>query len=521
MSRPLGEDGIGKALPVWDPILNRRELLGLVGVGILTGFHSGCMPDSSRENVTLDGPLHFESLTDVARLIESGEISPVELTELMLARIEAIDDRLMSYVTVMADQALEAARSAEEEIRAGRYRGPLHGIPIAVKDLCYTRGVRTMGGSGALSDFIPDYDATVITKLKESGAILLGKLNLTEGAMGGYHPEFELPVNPWDEDLWVGASSSGSGVATAAGLCFAALGTDTGGSIRFPSMANGVVGLKPTYGRVSRYGVLPLAESLDHVGPMARTVNDAATVFQAIAGHDPNDATSLNERVPDVLSEMRRGVSGTRVGYDARYATEGVDPDLVASIEAALGVLEGLGAEVVTVEMPEFPQALVDAWFAMCSYEALRAHATTYPSRASEYGAYFREFLEIGSGVTDEAYADASEARSEFSGRFRALLETVDAVACPSGGAPFAFPAEVQYGDMAGFDPFMQNVLFQFTLPADFAGTPTISLPCGATADGVPQTIQFMGRSLGESMLCRIAYGYEQATEWHTRHPSV
>jgi amidase len=521
MSQPLDKYGIGKVIPAWDPMLSRRELLGLVGVVALTYFHAGCAPDSTQENAAVDGPLHFASLRDVAQLIESGEMSPVELTELMLTRIETIDDRLMSYATVMADQAREAARSAEEEIRAGGYRGPLHGIPVAVKDLCYTKGVRTMAGSGALSNLVPEYDATVITKLKESGAVLLGKLNLTEGAMAGYHTDFELPVNPWGEELWAGASSSGSGVATAAGLCFAALGTDTGGSIRFPSMANGIVGLKPTYGRVSRYGVLPLAESLDHVGPMTRTVSDAAAVFQAIAGHDPNDPTSLNEPVPDMLSEMRRGVSGTRVGFDARYATEGVDPNLGASIEAALDVLGGLGAEIVTVEMPEFPPALVDAWFAICSYEARRAHAATYPSRASQYGPYFREFLEIGSGVTDEAYADASGARSEFSSRFRAALETVDAVACPSGGAPFALPAEVQYGGMAGFDPFMANVLFQFTLPADFAGTPTISLPCGATADGVPQTIQFMGRALSESMLCRIANGYEHATEWHTRHPTV
>lgn len=521
MSRPFDEDRIGKPLPAWHPILSRREFLGVVGVGALTGLHTTCMPASSPDSVALDGPLHFASLMDVARLIEAGELSPVDLTELMLSRIETVDGRLMSYATVMADQAREAARSAEDEIQGGRYRGPLHGIPVAVKDLCYTSGVRTMGGSGALSDFVPEYDATVITKLKESGAVLLGKLNLTEGAMGGYHNDFELPVNPWGEELWAGASSSGSGVAAAAGLCFAALGTDTGGSIRFPSMANGVVGLKPTYGRVSRYGVLPLAESLDHVGPMARTVGDAAIVFQAIAGHDPSDSTSLTDPVPDVLSEMRRGVSGARIGFDARYATEGVEPSLEASIETALGVLEGLGAEIVTVEMPEFPPALVDAWFALCSYEALRAHAATYPSRASRYGTYFREFLEIGSSVTDEAYAEALGARREFSGRFRAVLQTVDAVACPSGGAPFAFPAEVQYGGMAGFDPFMANVQFQFTLPANFAGTPTISLPCGAKTDGVPHTIQFMGRALRESMLCRIAYGYEQATEWHTRHPAV
>lgn len=523
MTLPNDKYPITKPVQICDPACNRREFIKVVSLGALAclgpGLMQGC--DSGPRDIALDGPLHFASLTDVSRLIESGKLSSVELTELMLMRIDTIDDRLMSYATLMADQAREAARSADEEIRAGRYRGPLHGIPVAVKDLCYTRGVRTMAGSGAFSDFIPEYNATVITKLNEAGAVLLGKLNLTEGAMGGYHRDFELPVNPWNDELWAGASSSGSGVATAAGLCFASLGTDTGGSIRFPSMANGVVGLKPTYGRVSRHGVLPLAESLDHVGPMARTVSDAAIVLQAIAGHDQNDPTTLIEPVPDMRAGLNRGVSGTRIGFDTRYASAGVDPNLVASIDAALGVLEGLGAEIITVEMPDFPPALVDAWFAICSYEARRAHAATYPSRAAQYGEYFREFLEIGSGVSDAAYAEASEARSKYSGHFRAVLESVDAVACPSGGAPFAFPAEVQYGGMAGFDPYMSNVLFQFTIPADFAGTPTISLPCGARSDGVPQTIQFMGKALSEAMLCRIAYGYEQATAWHMRHPPV
>ena len=503
--------------------LSRRELLAVFGGGVVASLQAGCSPPSTpstADNVDR-GPVHYLSLTQVARLIETKAISPVELTEMMLARIETVDSRLMSYATVMADHAREAARSAEQEIQAGNYRGTLHGIPVAVKDLYYTRGVRTMGGSGALSAFVPEYDATVITKLHESGAVLLGKLNLTEGAMGGYHPDFELPVNPWDEELWAGASSSGSGVATAAGLCFASLGSDTGGSIRFPSMANGIVGLKPTYGRVSRYGVLALAESLDHVGPMTRTVTDAAVVLQAIAGHDTNDPTSLDEPVPNILAGIRRGVSGTRIGFDARYASEGVEPSLVASIESALDVLEGLGAEIVSIEMPEFLPALTDTFFVICSYEARRTHAATYPSRAADYGPYFREFLEIGSNVSDEAYAEASTARADFSRRFHAVLESVDAVACPSGGTPFALSPEVQYGGMAGFDPFMKNVLFQFTVPADFAGTPTISLPCGATPEGVPQTIQFMGRASTEAMLCRIAYGYEQATEWHERHPPV
>jgi len=242
-------------------------------------------------------------------------------------------------------------------------------------------------------------------------------------------------------------------------------------------------------------------------------------VLQAIAGQDPNDLTSLDEPVPDLLEEMRRGVAGTRIGFDESYGTDGVDPGLVASMATALVELESLGAEIVSVDVPEFVPGLVDAWFAICSYEALRAHAATYPSRAADYGPYFRDFLEVGANVTDEAYADASSLRNDFSSRFRTVLGTVDAVACPSGGVPFAIPPEVHYGGMAGFDPYMPNVQFQFTVPADFAGTPTISLPCGENSNGVPYTIQFMGAPLTEAMLCRIAFGYEQATVWHTKHP--
>ena len=256
-------------------------------------------------------PLHFLSLRDVARLIEMGELSPVELTRAMLDRIDAVDGRLKSYATVMAEQAMTAARTAEREIQGGVYRGVLHGVPVAVKDLCYTKGVRTMGGMAVRAEFVPDHDATVVSRLAGAGVVLLGKLNLTEGALGSYHPDFDRPINPWGERLWAGVSSSGSGVATAAGLCFGSLGTDTGGSIRFPSMANGIVGLKPTYGRVSRYGILPLSESFDHVGPMARRVADAAVMFEAIAGVDPNDPTSLD--VPATLW-ADRNARGGRVG---------------------------------------------------------------------------------------------------------------------------------------------------------------------------------------------------------------
>ena len=503
--------------------LTRRELLAVVGGGAVLSLCSACSPEGTpaSSGVVIDGPFHYAGIMDVAKLIEARELSPLVLTQLMLDRIETLDPRLRSYATVISEQALAAARTAEQEIQSGNYRGPLHGIPIAVKDLYYTNGVRTMGGLSVLADFVPDYDATVVAKLHEAGAILLGKLNMSEGAMPGYHADFELPVNPWDEALWPGSSSSGSGVATAAGLCFASLGSDTGGSITFPAMSNGVVGIKPTYGRVSRYGVLALAASLDHVGPMARRVADAAVVLEAIAGFDSNDPTSLTEPVPNMLDELSRGVDGVRIGFDRGYATDGVDPGLVGSIEVALGELERLGAQIVEVDLPDFPEDLVDAWFTICSYEARVAHAAHFPSRAEEYGPYYREFLEAASAVTDEAYSEAGALRSEFNQRFRAALSNVDAAACPAGGVPFPVSEEILYGDIAGFDQVMPNIQFHFTAPANFAGTPTISLPCGANEDGLPYTIQFLGSHLGEPMLCRIGHAYEEATEWHARHPPV
>ncbi|MDX1382233.1 MAG: amidase, partial [Thermoanaerobaculia bacterium] len=333
--------------------------------------------------------------------------------------------------------------------------------------------------------------------------------------------DFELPRNPWGADLWPGASSSGSGVAAAAGLCYAALGSDTGGSIRFPAMANGVVGLKPTYGLVSRYGVLPLGESLDHVGPLARRVGDAAATLQAIAGADPNDTTTLPEPAPDLLGGIDRGVRGLRVGFDRAYATRDVDPSLVAAIEAALGVLEGLGAEIVGTEVPAFGPELVDAWFAICSHEAHAVHADRLPERSGEYGEYYREFLEVGAVVTPAAYATASEQRARFNEAWIRALGSIDALAAPAGGVPFAIDPEVQYAGMGAFDPVMANVQFRFTAPADFAGTPSVSLPCGVDANGVPLTLQLLGDRRSEATLCRIGHAYEQATEWHLRTPDV
>jgi amidase len=518
---------------------SRRQALLGIGSAALVALQSACFSKESNPASPASSqsgkqpamePLHYSSLRDIARRIQSKEISPVELANHMLDRIAAVDPKLKSYATVMRDQALEAAKRAEEEIQRGSYRGPLHGVPIAVKDLCYTKGVRTMAGTSIYANFIPDHDATVVTKLDQAGAILLGKLNLTEGAMTGYNPARDIPVNPWREDVWAGVSSSGSGVATAAGLCYGSIGTDTGGSIRYPSAANGIVGLKPTYGRVSRYGVFPLAESLDHIGPMVRRAGDAAVMFEAIAGFDSNDPTSLRDPVPHMLDELDKGVRGLRIGFDRRFAIEGIHPEQSAAIEGAVDALRRLGAQIVDVQMPDLTN-IRNKWLILCAKEALAAHAKTFPSRKNEYGPYFREFLEMGAAVSAGDYANAVQYRKDLSTKYRAVLSIVDAFAYPAGnGGAFSISKETQYGSMADFNAARDKYAnsynpplgaLVYTYPADLSGTPTITLPVGFSSEGLPLSMQFAGQALSEPTLCRIGHAYEQATGWYKKHPKV
>jgi amidase len=505
--------------------MNRRGALKSLAAGALAPLGVNVERVFPQTGVTSregEMPLHYLSLQDVARRIASRSLSPVQLTQQMLDRIASVDPSLKSYATVMRDRALADARLAEQDIQRGRYRGPMHGVPIAIKDLCYTKGVPTMGGTAALRTFVPDADGTVVAKLREAGAVLLGKLNLTEGAMVGYNPSFDVPLNPWNRSRWPGGSSSGSGVATAAGLCFAAIGTDTGGSIRFPSSACGIVGLKPTYGRVSRFGVLALAESLDHVGPMARRVADVAIVFDAIAGHDAKDPTSLRGPVTSAVAGLSKGVGGFRIGIDRDYALTRIDRGQAAALEEALKVLEGRGARLVDVKMPAL-DGMLPAWSAITGAEVRKAHAATYPAKADAYGPYFRAFLESSAGVTEKQVADARAWRASFADRLHALLESVDAMACPSGGDP-AWPIthELQTGPLAAFHVAWSAAAPrapEFTMPMDLAGTPAICLPSGVSSDGLPYSIQFAGRRLSEATLCCIGHAYEEATNWHLRHP--
>ena len=463
-----------------------------------------------------DTPLHYQTITEIASLIQSKQLSPVELTSAILGRIEALDGDLKSYATLMADSALASARTAEQEIAAGNYRGGLHGVPIAVKDLCFTTGVATMGGARVLRDFVPDFDGTVVRKLNAAGAVILGKLNLTEGAMAGYNPEFQIPVNPWGADRWSGASSSGSGVATAAGLCYGSLGSDTGGSIRFPAAACGIVGIKPTWGRVSRYGVLALAESLDHVGPMTRSASDAGVMLQAIAGHDPNDPTSLTAPVPNMLAGVAQGVRGVRIGVDERYIGDGVDSELAAAVLEGARLLESRGAMLVPVRMPD-TDPLSRAWGVLCSAEAAAAHRETFPSRGDEYGPWFRGWLELGLRQSATDYAIASYQRLACNGTLAELFGGIDVLVCPSMTTP---PERVTPEALYGPMDEEEWSWGRFTIPFDFSGAPTISLPCGLNSEGLPLSIQFIGRHLTEPLLVQVGHAYEAATR-HQLRPDV
>lgn len=461
--------------------------------------------------------LPFWSITELSEAIRRREISPVTLTETMLSRVSELDGGLKSYQLVTPEHARAQARAAEAELDRGQWRGPLHGVPIALKDLCFTKGIPTAGGMPIHAEQTPAFDATVTARLAQAGAVLLGKLKMTEGAFSAHHPSIEAPLNPWAADRWTGASSSGSGAATAAGLCFASLGSDTGGSIRFPSGACGLTGIKPTWGRVSRYGVMPLSDSLDHVGPMARSALDAGIVLGAIAGKDPNDPTSLPDPVPDYLAQGKAGnVRGLRIAYDPAYVMEGSDPAIVAALEAAIAVLEDLGADVRVVAMPDWTDVL-EGWTAFCAVETAFAHLATYPARAGDYGPELKGLIDMGHATTGVEIARLQIARDIFKARLKAFFAEVDLMLAPVLTGPV--PTVAQWADERSAD-VLTDVL-KFTAPFDMAGNPTITLPGGFDANGVPIGLQFIGTHLAEPLLVEAGTAFQRVTDWHLRHPQL
>ena len=459
--------------------------------------------------------LHYLPLTKVGEHIRDGDVSPVEVVEALLARIDRLDGKLKSYTTVTADLARAQALQAEAEIEQGRWRGPLHGVPIAVKDLCFTKGVRTTGGMTIHADFTPDHDATVVTRLAQAGAVLLGKLHMTEGATLEHHPKLPEPVNPWRADIWTGVSSSGSGVATAAGMTYGAIGSDTGGSIRFPSACNALTGVKPTWGRVSRFGIFDLAPTFDHLGPMTRSAADCAAMLQVLAGYDPLDPTSLSDPVPDYLGALAgvEGARDVRLALDWDYAGAGVDPATREFVEKAAKVLIELGAQPREVKFPSIEE-IAKHTMTLCMSECAAVHEATYPARAADYGVWIKQGIEHGRAATGVELAKGAIARSRFCGAVRRFFEDVDVFVTPVFGLGTPTWTEVRAQNAEDF-----NLIGRYTMPFNATGAPTVTLPCGFTPDGRPVAFQLIGPHGSEATLLRVAHAYQQATDWHTRRP--
>jgi aspartyl-tRNA(Asn)/glutamyl-tRNA(Gln) amidotransferase subunit A len=464
------------------------------------------------------------SLSEVSQLVRSKKVSPVELTHECLSRIERLNPKLNAFITVTADSAVAEARQAEAEVQHDRWRGPLHGIPIALKDLVDTAGVHTTAASGVFKDRIPTEDAEIVRRLKAAGAVFLGKLNLQECAYGGSSAigHFGPVHNPWNLDFSSGGSSGGSAVAVAARLCFAAIGTDTGGSIRQPSAYCGVVGLKPTYGRVSTSGVIPLSWSLDHVGPITRTAMDAALMLEVIAGYDPQDTMSIDAPVPDYAATIANATSSLRLGIPRDYFFDELHPDIQAAMEAALLVLKTITASEHDVA-PPLTDATYSSW--MDSYGAIftaeaYAYHKDYITRNPElYQAPTLKRLRVGTDVTTARYIQSQRQLDQVRRSIAQAFNSVDLLITPTVRVPPFTIADLQA------DPdtvrAKELAMLHNTKPWNFPGLPTISVPSGFTRTGLPIGMQITGPPGGEATVLRLAYAYEQATDWHKRKPNL
>ena len=444
------------------------------------------------------------TLEEAAALVRDRRISPTQLTEACLARIEAVESRLNAFVTVTADLARAQAREAADEIAAGRYRGPLHGIPVAVKDLFATKGIRTTAGSRILAEWIPDEDATVVRRLREAGAVLLGKLGLHEFAYGisSVNPHFGDVHNPWDTTKIPGGSSGGSAVAVVAGEAYAALGSDTGGSIRIPASLCGCVGLKPTFGRASLFGAVPLSWSLDHPGPLARTVRDVALATLSIAGFDPRDPISADRPVPDFLAQIDAGPQRLRVGVPIDHVWDECDPAIAGAVRGAIDALARAGAEVVELRWPRAAE-YAKAASAILGVEARAYHEGTFPGRSAEYGPLVRARLESQGDVDAETYARSMKLLLETrAGGADRDLEGVDVLAMPT------VPSRAWTIEEAKEIP-RPSEWTRITRIFDLTGQPAISIPCGTDPDGLPIGLQFAARMWDEAAALRAARAYE------------
>jgi aspartyl-tRNA(Asn)/glutamyl-tRNA(Gln) amidotransferase subunit A len=466
----------------------------------------------------------FLSAREQGALIRRKALSPIELTDAYLARIAALNPRTNAFITVTAEIARRQAGEAEREIARGRYRGPLHGIPYAPKDILATKGVLTTNGSKVTATVVPDYESTITDRLAKAGAVLAGKLNLLEFAMGsGVVSGFGPSRNPWELAHSPAGSSSGSGTALAAAMVPLSIGTDTGGSIRGPANFCGIVGLKQTYGRVSRYGVTTLAWSLDHAGPMTRTVADAALMLQAIAGHDPLDPSTTNDPVPDYSQALSGDIRGLRIGVPTRFLAEGLAPEIDRAYRASLQTMKGLGATLVDVDVPHAEYATNAGWIVAMA-EAAAFHEQRLKASPELFDPIVRERLDAARFYPATDYIKAQRIRTLLVQEMATVFTLCDVMAVPAGNA---LPGRLEPPDLAGTDVKPGSKAARFrggtTFLGNMTGLPALVLPCGFSAGppALPIGLQLYGRAFDEAMLFRVGHAYEQATEWHTRRPAL
>ncbi len=490
---------------------------------------------SSDQSARQHADLLNTSIPALGRALRAGTLSPVELAEAALSRIQALDERVRAFVTVTSERALEDARRAEQELRSGVDRGPLHGIPLALKDLVLTRGIKTTASSAVLADYMPDHDAAIVERLQAAGMVLVGKTNTHEFAYGTFTPP---TGNPWNLGCVPGGSSGGSAAALAARMCLLASGTDTGGSIRIPAACCGVTGLKPTYGLVSCYGIIPLSWSLDHAGPLARSVEECALLLDALVGYDARDPASIPTAASVAASSPQPAYAAAleqaqaelfpltelRIGVPEGSYFEPVEPEIAAAVKAAVQVLESLGARVEGVALPEEINDLFRAYRGVQMPEATAAHqeAGWWPSRADAYTPITRDRLKMGETLPATETARAQRMRASFAQGLRAVMQRVDLLALPT--LPILPPrrdALSQPIQLGGKEFDAGAALLRLTFPFNMTGQPALSLPCGFSTTGLPIGLQLVGRHLEEATLLRVGHAYQQATTWHLRQPPL
>ncbi len=483
--------------------------------------------------------MYRDTLTRTREKLQKKEISSTKLTEAFFERIESVDSKVGAYLHLTRDQALEQAKEADRKIKSGE-DAPLLGIPLAIKDLICMQGVKTTCASRILENFVAPYDATVIKKLKEAGAVILGKVNMDEFAMGSSNENsaFHMARNPWDFDRVAGGSSGGSAAAVAAQECIAALGSDTGGSIRQPAAFCGITGLKPTYGRVSRFGLVAFASSLDQIGPMTRTVEDAALLLNVISGHDPLDSTSAEVEVPDFVAGLDRDLRGLRVGIPKEYFAEGLDSEVEKAVRAGIEQLQALGMETVEVSLPHTEHAVATYYILACAeastnlsrYDGVRFGVRSEESdslynmytntREEGFGEEVKRRILLGTFVLSSGYYDAyylkgQKVRTLIKQDFDRAFENCDVIAGPVSPVP-AF----KIGEKMK-DPLQMYLSDIYTISANLAGLPGLSIPCGQTSGQLPIGLQLLGKNFDESTLLAVGHGYQQATDHHTRFPDL